>query len=86
MHVPALVHWPGKVKPGVTHELVSSLDILPTILTLANRADAPISHGMDATDVILGEGQVGENLPFLTTYLLNIYYAHFSIKISQHYF
>lgn len=34
--VPALVRWPGKVKPGtVTHEIVSHMDWFPTILAAA---------------------------------------------------
>jgi arylsulfatase A-like enzyme len=38
--VPALVRWPGKIKPGsVTHEVVSHLDWLPTILSAAGVPD-----------------------------------------------
>ena len=38
--VPALVRWPGKIKPGsVTHEIVSHLDWLPTILAAAGAGD-----------------------------------------------
>ncbi|MBI3208851.1 MAG: arylsulfatase [Candidatus Solibacter usitatus] len=34
--VPALVRWPGKIKPGsVTNEIVSHLDWFPTILAMA---------------------------------------------------
>ncbi|MEQ2185207.1 hypothetical protein GOODEAATRI_015911, partial [Goodea atripinnis] len=31
MREPAIASWPGVIKPGVTHEMASTLDILPTI-------------------------------------------------------
>ncbi|XP_061420350.1 arylsulfatase A [Lethenteron reissneri] len=31
LRVPAIAYWPGKITPGVTHELASTLDLLPTI-------------------------------------------------------
>jgi arylsulfatase A len=33
--VPGIAWWPGKITPGKTRELASSLDLLPTILKLA---------------------------------------------------
>ena len=30
--VPALVTWPGMISPGVIHGLMSTLDIMPTVL------------------------------------------------------
>jgi arylsulfatase A-like enzyme len=34
--VPAMVRWPGKIKPGqVSNEIVSHLDLLPTLLAIA---------------------------------------------------
>ena len=38
--VPAVVRWPGKIKPGtVSNEVVSHLDWLPTILAMAGELD-----------------------------------------------
>ncbi len=38
--VPAMVRWPGKIKPGsVSNEIVSHLDWLPTLLALAGDPD-----------------------------------------------
>ncbi|XP_077990518.1 uncharacterized protein LOC144444838 [Glandiceps talaboti] len=34
--VPAIAYWPGRVKPGRTMELASTLDFLPTIANLVN--------------------------------------------------
>ncbi len=38
--VPAMVRWPGKIKPGtVSNEIVSHLDWMPTLLAAAGDAD-----------------------------------------------
>ncbi|XP_070577434.1 arylsulfatase A-like isoform X1 [Ptychodera flava] len=34
--VPAIAYWPGKIQPGRTRELASTLDLLPTIVNLVN--------------------------------------------------
>ena len=39
-HVPLIVRWPGRVKPGLCEDLVDSTDFLPTIL---EAADNPIA-------------------------------------------
>ena len=35
VRVPAIMNWPGKLKPGVTNEPLHMVDIMPTILNLA---------------------------------------------------
>ena len=35
MRTPVLLHWPGRIAPGVSDELVSSIDLLPTSLAAA---------------------------------------------------
>jgi arylsulfatase len=40
--VPAMVRWPGKIKPGsVSNEIMSHLDWLPTLLAAAGAPDVP---------------------------------------------
>ncbi|XP_030072540.1 arylsulfatase A isoform X2 [Microcaecilia unicolor] len=62
MRVPAIAYWPGKILPGVTHELASTLDILPTLAALS---EAPIPNvtldGYDLSDVLFrgGKKQLG---------------------------
>src|SRR5207237_3618087 len=51
IHVPLIVRWPGKIKPGtVCQELVSFIDFAPTMLALAG---APIPSPMQG-QVFLG--------------------------------
>ena len=55
LHVPLILHWPGKIGEGlVSRELVSTVDILPTILeatatkpprVLAGRSLLPLARG-----------------------------------------
>lgn len=57
VRVPCLMRWPGKIPAGqVTDELASTLDILPTLCTLAG---APLPQrkidGVDLSDFILGQ-------------------------------
>jgi arylsulfatase A-like enzyme len=35
LHVPLILRWPGRIEPAVEKTLVSTLDVAPTLLTLA---------------------------------------------------
>lgn len=51
MRVPAIVRWPGHVKPGtVSSEMVSTLDILPTALSVA-KIELPTDRVIDGKDI-----------------------------------
>ncbi|XP_063305240.1 arylsulfatase A-like [Pelobates fuscus] len=57
MREPAIAYWEGKIKPGVTSELASTLDILPTIASLTG---APLPNvTLDGYDLgkVLFSGQ-----------------------------
>uniref|UniRef100_A0A3Q2VDV3 Arylsulfatase A n=1 Tax=Haplochromis burtoni TaxID=8153 RepID=A0A3Q2VDV3_HAPBU len=60
MREPAIAYWPGIIKPGVTHEMASTLDILPTLARLAG-AELPqvMLDGVDMTDILVKQGKVG---------------------------
>ncbi|XP_024235397.1 arylsulfatase A [Oncorhynchus tshawytscha] len=57
MREPAIAYWPGTITPGVTHELASTLDIMPTIAGLAG-AKLPMVQldGVDMTDILVNHG------------------------------
>lgn len=58
VRVPALVLWPGTVKPGVVREMGSFFDMLPTLAALAG-APVPsdrVLDGYDLTPVLRGTG------------------------------
>nr|XP_020659409.1 arylsulfatase A [Pogona vitticeps] len=58
MREPAVAYWPGHITPGVTHELASTLDVLPTVAALAG---VPLPNvtldGYDLSPVLFGNGK-----------------------------
>jgi arylsulfatase len=68
--VPAMVRWPGKIKPGVwTNEIVHHMDWMPTFLAAAGDPDVKekLLNGMDANDRTYKVHLDGYNiLPLLT--------------------
>ena len=68
--VPALVRWPGKIKPGsVSTEIMSHLDWLPTLLAAAGAPDVPqkLLTGYTAGDMTYKVHLDGYNfVPYLT--------------------
>ena len=46
IHVPLIVRWPGHLKPGsICHDLVSTIDLGPTVLSIAGLEIPPYMHG-----------------------------------------
>ncbi len=59
MREPTVFWWPGKLKPGVVHDMGSTLDLLPTFASLAG-AEAPkdrILDGGDLSPALFGTGE-----------------------------
>jgi arylsulfatase A-like enzyme len=55
--VPFIVHWAGHVKPAVNSEIITSLDLLPSLAAISG-GNLPSEHkidGMDLSDLILGK-------------------------------
>jgi arylsulfatase A-like enzyme len=50
MRVPGLAWMPGRIKPGVTNELASTMDLFPTVLALAD-ATLPLKVTLDGHDL-----------------------------------
>ncbi|XP_071840789.1 arylsulfatase-like [Apostichopus japonicus] len=56
--VPLITYWPGVIEPGVSHEIFSALDLLPTFIDLAGGrlADDREYDGMNNVNALLGKG------------------------------
>ena len=50
MRVPGIAWWPGKIKPGVTDNVATMMDLFPTAAKLAG-AKIPNDRPMDGTDL-----------------------------------
>ncbi len=57
--VPTIAWWPGRITPGVSHQLAATFDIFPTLMELSG-SDA--QHHVDGTSllpVLFAEGSLG---------------------------
>lgn len=52
MREPAVMWWPGTMKPGIVHDLGSTLDMLPTAVSLAGGKVPENLDGYDLSNVI----------------------------------
>jgi arylsulfatase A-like enzyme len=65
IHVPLLVRWPGKVKPGSsTAELISGEDLAPTILEAAGLPVPPAMTGKSFVKLLRDEPFAGRQCVF----------------------
>lgn len=65
IRVPAFVRWRGTVPPRVTAQMVSAMDLYPTMLRLAGARppdDGRPVDGVDLTGLLLGGGDAREEL------------------------
>ena len=51
VRVPAIFRWPGKLKPGTCREVLTSLDVLPTLVRAAD-GKLPKDRVFDGTDML----------------------------------
>lgn len=67
--VPAIFHWPGTIRPGVTAATALSMDLMPTFLELA-RAPLPPGHQLDGVSLapLLLKGQTPPARPLFWAY------------------
>lgn len=63
LNVLAQYRWTSHVSLGVTHELASTLDILPTIARLAGaKLPKVLLDGVDMTEILINRGMVEASL------------------------
>jgi len=55
LRTPVILKWPGRVKPGRYYDLVSSIDIVPTILEAAGVERDRRMPGLSLLDVVTGK-------------------------------
>lgn len=68
IRVPCIVRWPGTIEAGrVSDEIVSSLDLFPTLANLAGAsvAEERAIDGVDQTEFLLGDGEKSARDHFL---------------------
>ena len=59
VRVPGIAYWPGHIQPGVTHELATSLDLLPTIASITGSPLPDVTlDGVDMANILFKHGKV----------------------------
>ena len=58
--VPGFISFPGHIETGKSHSLVSTLDIMPTVMSMigANSNISSDGAGYDLSDLLLRRGKV----------------------------
>ena len=62
--VPWIASWPGRIKPGVSEALLSQVDLLATLATVAGVANIPAGAATDSQDMapaLLGDSSAGRD-------------------------
>nr|XP_008121063.1 PREDICTED: arylsulfatase A [Anolis carolinensis] len=90
MREPAVAYWPGRIAPGVTHELASTLDILPTVASIAGVALPNVTlDGYNLSPVLFGNGKSPRQLMFYyppsPNQLLGVFAVRYG-KYKAHFF
>ena len=68
IRTPAIIRWPGHIKPGQSNAMFSIMDFFPTFAHLAGGKvpnDRPID-GVDQTELLLGQSETGARDNLLT--------------------
>lgn len=64
-HVPLLIRWPAKIKPGMTSDaLISGIDLAPTILNAVGLKPASGMSGVSFLPALLGKAFEGQKQVF----------------------
>lgn len=64
LRTPVLIRWPGHTKAGKYEDLVSTIDIVPTILSACGAASPKEMPGLSLLDVAAGKGKLPRDAVF----------------------
>jgi uncharacterized sulfatase len=77
VRTPVIVHWDGRVKGGRYSDLVSTVDIAPTVLAAAGLKAPDRMAGVNLLDAAAGKGPLGRDAVFGEIYL------HTAVKLED---
>src|SRR5262249_27825911 len=69
VRTPILLRWPGRTKAGRYDDLVSTIDLVPTILTACGLKPPKEMPGLSLLDVAAGKGRLKRDAVFGEIYL-----------------
>jgi len=71
--IPLIMRWPGKARPQLREELVSSIDIMPTLLAISGAAPVPNLPGQSLVPLLAGEK------PLWRSHLFTEFHTHATV-------
>ena len=77
LRFPLLIRWPGKIRPGRSESLVSSIDVVPTLLAAAQVETPPELPGVN----LLTEATTGQ--PLARTAVFGEIFEHTASNLEQ---
>jgi arylsulfatase A-like enzyme len=69
LRTPVMLRWPGRTKPGRYDDLVSTVDLAPTILKACGVAPPKEMPGLDLLEVAAGKGRLSRQAVWGAIYL-----------------
>ncbi|XP_016158402.1 PREDICTED: arylsulfatase A, partial [Ficedula albicollis] len=85
MREPAVAFWPGRIAPGVTHELASTLDVLPTLSALAGAALPQVAlDGFDLSPLLFGSGKSPRQAVFFYPPSPDPLHGPFAVRLGKY--
>ena len=70
VRIPLILRWPGRIRPQIREELVSTIDLMPTLLAVAGAEPVPGLPGRDLRPLFAGPGEEWRQ------YLFTEYHTH----------
>ncbi|KAG9332920.1 hypothetical protein JZ751_014067 [Albula glossodonta] len=85
MREPTIAYWPGRIRPGVTHELSSTLDVLPTIAAMAGATLPRVPlDGVDMRDILFSHGPSKRKAIFYYPTDPSEKYGLFAVRVGKY--
>ncbi|KAG5846092.1 hypothetical protein ANANG_G00146050 [Anguilla anguilla] len=85
MREPAIAYWPGAIRPGVTHALASTLDLLPTIAGLAGAKLPRVQlDGFDMSDILFRHGPSKREAMFYYPMFPDEEHGLFAVRLGRY--
>ncbi|XP_029104425.1 arylsulfatase A-like [Scleropages formosus] len=85
MREPAIAYWPGRIQPGVTSELATILDILPTFTNLAGAKLPSVQlDGFDMKPILFDNGPSARKAVFYYPVDPSEKYGLFAVRVGKY--
>lgn len=83
--VPGIAYWPGRIKPGVTREMASTLDLFPTIANITGATLPNVTlDGVDMSPILFGQGKGNRETFFYYPSFSQSFVGVYAVRYKQY--